>query len=582
MPLNITAASAPVASRTTSGGFKTSEGTLYVSKPYRSKTSKKLRALITFAPRESTFDTNNARSSTNEFRGFFTLFWISMFLFTVRTYIRSMETNGYILNLRFASQFSRDAITLALSDAALVLSTSICVPFAKAISKGWIQYYPAGVIIQHTIQTLVLFTAIIWTFNRQWPWVQSGFLTLHSLVMVMKMHSYMTVNGELAYIHEQATHLMQKMRERTDALGGWEKAIDVAKSRRAEIDAKTGVVDSESEPEHTPNGTPPVPQGSTTSYVDPQTATTLRNRLAAVTGTTPKDSPLDSSVVDPRTHPLVDHPDEDLSAMAQDYSEMQTELTSGGPHPVTWPNNISLRHFADYQLVPTLVYELEYPRTERIRPLYLFEKTVATFGTFALLYTVTETFILPLTPTPDQSFFRSLLDLALPFMIAYLLLFFIIFECICNGFAELSHFADRQFYEDWVSHRYIILGILMADSLSQWNSTSWDEFSRKWNKPVHAFLLRHVYASTISTYKLSKTSALAVTFLLSACAHELVMAIVTQKFRFYLFALQLAQIPLIAISRIPMIKRNKLLGNIVFWLGLYAGFPLLCVAYCAY
>lgn len=81
-------------------------------------------------------------------------------------------------------------------------------------------------------------------------------------------------------------------------------------------------------------------------------------------------------------------------------------------------------------------------------------------GTFALLYTVTESFILPLTPTRDQSFLRSLLDLSLPFMIAYLLLFFIIFggclvsslflpgrstdelpmslECICNGFAELS------------------------------------------------------------------------------------------------------------------------------------------------
>jgi sterol O-acyltransferase len=50
----------------------------------------------------------------------------------------------------------------------------------------------------------------------------------------------------------------------------------------------------------------------------------------------------------------------------------------------------------------------------------------------------------------------------------------------------------------------------------------------------------------------------------------------------YLFALQLIQIPLIAIGRIPAIKRNKLAGNIVFWLGLYAGFPLLCVAYCAY
>jgi sterol O-acyltransferase len=62
--------------------------------------------------------------------------------------------------------FSRDAVTLAISDAMLVLTTSLCVPFAKAISKGWIRYYWSGVVLQHALQTLVLFTAVTWTFNR--------------------------------------------------------------------------------------------------------------------------------------------------------------------------------------------------------------------------------------------------------------------------------------------------------------------------------------------------------------------------------------------------------------------------------
>ena len=62
-----------------------------------------------------------------------------------------------------------------------------------------------------------------------------------------------------------------------------------------------------------------------------------------------------------------------------------------------------------------------------IRPLYVLEKTVATFGSFALLYSVTAHFILPQIPTRDQSFLRSLLDLSLPFMVAYILLFYIIF-----------------------------------------------------------------------------------------------------------------------------------------------------------
>ncbi len=52
--------------------------------------------------------------------------------------------------------------------------------------------------------------------------------------------------------------------------------------------------------------------------------------------------------------------------------------------------------------------------------------------------------------------------------------------------------------------------------------------------------------------------------------------------RMYLFLLQLIQIPLIALSRMHIIKQNQMLGNVVFWLGLYAGFPLLCVAYVAH
>jgi hypothetical protein len=37
----------------------------------------------------------------------------------------------------------------------------------------------------------------------------------------------------------------------------------------------------------------------------------------------------------------------------------------------------------------------------RIRPLYVFEKTAATFGSFDLPYTTTETFIFPYTnPSP--------------------------------------------------------------------------------------------------------------------------------------------------------------------------------------
>jgi sterol O-acyltransferase len=89
-----------------------------------------------------------------------------MFLFTVRTYIRSLEENGYFLPLAFARKISQDAIILTLSDATLVITTGLCVPYALAIRNGWIRYYWLGVVIQHTFQAAVLAIAVLWTFNR--------------------------------------------------------------------------------------------------------------------------------------------------------------------------------------------------------------------------------------------------------------------------------------------------------------------------------------------------------------------------------------------------------------------------------
>lgn len=162
--------------------FNKTEGTLYVSKPYRTKDSRKLRALITFTPRKSVFDISNEVSGVNEFRvsdqvhlnapffsyrkGFYTLFWVSIFIWTIRTYIASIDAKGVPLSLDFATMFSQDAVTLAISDFFLVLSTGICVPFAKALSRGWMSYYWSGLVLQHVLQTTILFTTITWTFNR--------------------------------------------------------------------------------------------------------------------------------------------------------------------------------------------------------------------------------------------------------------------------------------------------------------------------------------------------------------------------------------------------------------------------------
>lgn len=630
------------------------DGAIYL-KPVAasSKSRKKMRAVVSFKPRTSHFDRFNETSSRDQFRGFFTLFWVCLALFVLNTSYTSWNSTGQVLSMTFATLFSKDAWMLALSDGVLISSLFICVPFAKVCRRGWVRYWPTAVIFQHLWQTALLGLVIKWARYREWPWVQSGFFVLHTLSMMMKIHSYMNVNGNMADIYHRMRRIETMLEERVAEVEGseagrgdeqlkaaWGKAVrlarqsagfnsDKAKSTAqsvaewSSLETQRGSSSSRLKAGQLLNAVPDKDSATElpTLTVEDQTQEKVEDKEAAKTGekkltteehmqlhkdmsekdnadrkarTTDNASSKDDKlsrrhstsrsgaggsesqshqIRDP--HPLSSHPDKLISDLAREIEVLREDLLSSRPSPdpsgelipqdpVMWPANVSYANFWDYLLVPTLVYELSYPRLKTIRPLYVVEKTLATFGTFLVIYVITEHWIMPFTPTADTPFLRTFLQLAVPMMINYLLIFYIMFECICNGFAELTRFADREFYLDW------------------WNATSMDVFSRKWNKPVHSFLLRHVYASTIAAWGLSKSMAMFLTFLLSSLVHELVMAIVSGKIRFYLFAAQMVQLPLIIISQIPFIKQNETLGNMIFWIGLMAGFPLLNIGYLVY
>lgn len=229
--------------------------------------------------------------------------------------------------------------------------------------------------------------------------------------------------------------------------------------------------------------------------------------------------------------------------------------------PKGYPENLTFGNFFNYLLFPTLCYELNYPRSNSFRPMYLVKKLLMLFCNVFLMYFMIENYIIPVLKS-NISFYMAIVELLFPFMVCYLIIFHIIFECVLNGFAEISKFDDRHFYDDW------------------WNSSSFDQFARRWNIPVHEFLMRHVYLESISTYKTSKQTATYITFLFSSILHELVMFMTTRKLKLYLFFLQMFQLPLIYLGRLPWSKNNPTLGNIFFWVSMYCGPPLLAAAYC--
>lgn len=112
---------------------------------------------------------------------------------------------------------------------------------------------------------------------------------------------------------------------------------------------------------------------------------------------------------------------------------------------ISYPHNISLYDFAGYIPLPTLVYELEYPRQDQINWFYVAEKTAATFGVLGVMIVVSQAYIYPAViycvemkeqgvPLSQRlhEFPWVLGDLLFPFMMEYLLAWYVIWECIVS------------------------------------------------------------------------------------------------------------------------------------------------------
>ncbi|SCU78074.1 LANO_0A02014g1_1 [Lachancea nothofagi CBS 11611] len=422
------------------------------------------------------------------FSGFYVLFWMIIAFIVLRVSVDYyIAHDGDLSQSEILRFMTSDLISIALIDLVMYLCTYFVLFVHIACKRGWIYWNRTGRFLTYTYEI-----GFLWWFLyvaetvMQFHWVAKIFIFLHSLVLLMKMHSFASYNGYLWAILEEL-----KFSKRTLA-----------------------------------------------KYKD---------------------------------HTIEDELNDALKKSCE-FCQFELDLQSTR---VKFPANINLKDFFDYSMFPTVVYQIEYPRTERIRWSYVFEKLCAIFGVIFVMMIIAQFFMYPIAMRAmavrdigmpifwDRIFewLYLLLKLVPSFIMMYLLVWYLIWDAILNCVAELTRFADRYFYGDW------------------WNCVSWDEFSRQWNVPVHKFLLRHVYHSSISFLQLNKLQATLMTFLLSSVVHELAMYVLFRKLRFYLFFLQMAQIPLVQLGNSRFLKSRKIMGNAIFWLGICTGPSLMCTLY---
>lgn len=481
-------------------------------KQARAEQRRRIFPTIEYASRVSHFDPN---SDYRDFRGFFSLFWIGLAIMAITTMLRNIKDTGYPMRVQIWTLFTVKLWHLGLVDFAMVASASGVLPLqiavrkAKARSSG--TWAKGGMAIQSVYQIVWLVFWIATPFILDWPWTSQVFLLLHTMVILMKIHSYAFYNGHLS-----------------------------------ETEKRLQELDNPSTASRDP------------AYLYP----TPENPDGAVVGLT---RPKHSGEGKDQEEKDKAQEDEEIAQLREDLAR---ELTSPMGN-TAYPKNLTWSNYIDFLFCPTLCYEIEYPRTERIDWQNLISKIVAVFGCIFLLTIISEEFILPILQTSSArlhsgvslSASETLLLLAetiswllFPFMLTFLLVFLVIFEYVLGSFAEITHFADRHFYSDW------------------WNSTDWMEFSREWNVPVYSFLRRHVYSA--SRPRVGRGLATVLTFLVSAVGHEIVMACITKKIRGYGFICQMLQLPIVMLQRTRWVRGKATLNNVCFWCSMIMGLSL--------
>lgn len=221
--------------------------------------------------------------------------------------------------------------------------------------------------------------------------------------MLMKQHSYAFYNGHLSELY--------KARE------GLRKTL-----KQLEVKVPAG----------TSSPTTPHPQSSASEEIPLETHTRKSMRSPAdlheIIQAIESDEALDLEQIQSFE-----------SIIKSEIYALTVDLQGKATNPANaYPHNLSLKKHYEFTLLPTLVYELEYPRTDKIDWRYVIEKAAATAGVLFIMQLVSQTFIYPVVmhsvrmkekgmPVQERvaHFPWMISDLIFPFMMEYMMTWYV-------------------------------------------------------------------------------------------------------------------------------------------------------------
>ncbi|ESO98214.1 hypothetical protein LOTGIDRAFT_231331 [Lottia gigantea] len=234
---------------------------------------------------------------------------------------------------------------------------------------------------------------------------------------------------------------------------------------------------------------------------------------------------------------------------------------------VSYPDNLNLNDLYYFLFAPTLIYELNFPRSARIRKRFLVKRFIEMMFLSQLMLALTQQWMIPtvnnaMKPLAELDIYRvveRLLKLAIPNHFIWLIFFYWFFHSTLNVVAEVLRFGDREFYRDW------------------WNAETVSRFWQDWNIPVHRWASRHLY-KPLMRCGCSKLTGSIMVFFLSAFFHEYLLSVPLRMFKVWAFSAMIGQVPLAYVTAKYKCLQGTM-GNVIMWLSLIMGQPVAILAY---
>lgn len=128
-------------------------------------------------------------------------------------------------------------------------------------------------------------------------------------------------------------------------------------------------------------------------------------------------------------------------------------------HSCMYPKNVTFGNLCYFWWAPTLIYQPVYPRTDKIRWLFVVKRLGEVVGLCVVMWVLSAQYAAPTLQNSLRawkewdlaSMVERVLKLSTISLVIWLAGFFALFQSFLNALAEVMKFADRSFYDDCMS-----------------------------------------------------------------------------------------------------------------------------------